>query len=161
MAENSIRIFAYVMNNKDVVKYCGENKKYTVRIYDENGSAVGEGEIVSFKVNGKANKVKTDKNGYTTCNINLKPKTYTITATFNNYTVSNKITVNPLLTFKKISYKKSIFKYSVKLINSKGKIVKNKKVKFKFLGKTYKIKTSKKGISTLKIKVKIKRGSHP
>ena len=151
IVENSIRIFAYVMNNKDVVKYYGENKKYTVRIYDENGSAVGEGEIVTFKVNGKTYKVKTDKNGYATCNINLKPKTYTITATFNNYTVSNKITVKPLLTFKKISYKKSIFKYSVKLINSKGKIVKNKKVKFKFLGKTYKIKTSKKGISTLNI----------
>ena len=42
--------------------------------------------------------------------------------------------------------------FSAKLVNSKGKVVKGKKITFKIKGKTYKVKTNNKGIATLKIK---------
>ena len=94
------------MENKNVVKYYGGSQKYTVRAYDDSGNPVGAGKIVTFKVNGKTYKVKTDKNGYASCKINLKPKTYTITATYGGFKVSNKIKVKPVLTAKNISKKK-------------------------------------------------------
>ena len=45
-------------------------------------------------------------------------------------------------------------------MNSKGKILKNKKITFKFKNKIYKVKTNKKGIATLKITKKYKVGKY-
>lgn len=42
----------------------GDGSKYTVRIIGDNGKFVGYGKIVTFKLNGKSYKVKTNKNGY-------------------------------------------------------------------------------------------------
>ena len=42
----------------------------------------------------------------------------------------------------------------------KGKALKNKKITFKIKGKSYKVKTNKKGIATLKLKLKLKVGKH-
>ena len=158
---NTIFIFLKLMENKNIVTYFGAKQVYKVRAYDDNGNPVGAGQIVTFKVNGKTYKIKTDKNGYATCKVNLKAKTYTITATFGGYKVSNKIVVKPVLTAKNISVKKGkIIKFKVKLVNTKGKSLKNKKITFKFKGKTYKVKTNKKGVATLKIKLKLKVGKY-
>ena len=87
------------------------------------------------------------------------PKTYIITATYKGYKVSNKVKVKPTLILKDKTVKKSkTFTYTVKLLNSKGKILKGKYVKVKFRGKTYKAKTNSKGIATYKIKVNSKLG---
>ena len=43
-------------------------------------------------------------------------------------------------------------KFTAKLLNSKGKILKSKTVTFKFKGKNYKRKTNGKGIATLSLK---------
>ena len=160
VAKNKIRVFAYIMGNTDVVKYFGANKNYKVRIYDDTGKVVGAGKVVKFKINGKTYSVKTDKNGYATCKLNFKPNTYTIKATYNKFTVSNRIVIKPVLIYKSISYKKSKLKFSVKLVNSKGKILKNKKIKFKFKGKIRKVKTNKKGIAKFVLKTKLKVGKH-
>ena len=53
VAKNSIRVFAYIMGNRDVVKYFGANKNYKVRIYDDSGKVVGAGKVVKFRINGK------------------------------------------------------------------------------------------------------------
>ena len=45
-------------------------------------------------------------------------------------------------------------------MNKNGKILKNKKIKFKFKGKTYKIKTNKRGKAILKITKKVKVGKY-
>ena len=85
--------------------------------------------------------------------ISLKPKTYTITAFYKDTTVSNKIVVKPLLTAKNISKKKAKkIKFQAKLVNTKGKPVKGKKIIFKVNGKTYKAKTNSKGIAKIYIK---------
>lgn len=160
-AYNTIFIFNKIMENKDITAYYGTTQSYKVRVYDDNGNPVGAGKVITFKVNGKTYKIKTDKNGYATCKVKLKPKTYVITATFGGYKVSNKIVVKPVLTAKSISVKKGkTIKFKAKLVNTKGKPLKGKKITFKFKGKIYKVKTNKKGIATLKLKLKLKVGKY-
>jgi uncharacterized protein YfaS (alpha-2-macroglobulin family) len=144
-----------------VTKYYGGSQTYKVRIYNEDGKAAGAGKVVQFKLNGKKYNVKTDKNGYAVCKLNLKPKKYTITAIYSGFKVSNKITVKPVLYAKGISVKKAKFiKFKVKLVKTNGKPFKGKKITFKFKGKSYKVKTNKKGFATLKITYKLKVGKY-
>lgn len=140
------------LSGNDVTMFFTDNKYYKVRLFDENGKAVGAGKIIKITVNGKSKNVKTDKNGYASFKISLNPKTYKITARYNHLTISNKIVVKQILKAKNISKKKSkTIKFKVTL--SKGKkALANKKIKIKFKGKTYKVKTNKKGVATLKIK---------
>lgn len=160
-AVNTIFVFNYLMENKDLTQLYGAKKTYKVRAYKDNGKPVGAGVVVKIKVNGVTYKVKTDKNGYAKLTINLKPKKYTITAEYKGFKVSNKVTVKPLLSAKNVSKKKSkTTKFSAKLVNSKGKIQKGKKVTFKIHGKKYTAKTNKKGIATVTIKISLKVGKH-
>lgn len=93
--------------------------------------------------------------------IDFQAGTYLVTAQYKNFLVANKIivklTVIPLTQFgaKKLS---KTFKFKVKLLNNKGKILKNKKVKVKFNKKTYAAKTNKKGIATFTLKTPLKNG---
>jgi hypothetical protein len=157
-ATNSIFIFLRLMENKDITKYYGDSQVYKVRAYDNNGNPAA-GKTVTFKVNGKTYKVKTDKNGYAKVKLNLKPKTYKITASFNGFKVSNKIKVKNVLSLSG-SVKKNKIKFKSKLVSSKGKALKGKKITFKFKGKTYKKKTNSKGIATLKLKMKLTAGKY-
>lgn len=158
---NTITIYYKIMGNKDVSNYYGAKTNYKVRIYTDGGKAVGAGKVVTFKINKKTYKVKTDKNGYAKLAIKLNPKKYTVTASYGGFKVSNKITVKNLLSAKNISKKKSkVTKFSAKLVNSKGKVVKGKKVTFKIHGKKYTAKTNSKGKATAKIKMNLGVGKH-
>ena len=158
---NKITIFNKLMENKDITNYFGAKSIYKVRAFDINGKAVGAGKIVTFKINGKTYKVKTDKNGYATLSLKLKAKSYVITAEFDGTRVSNKIIVKPVLTTKATFNKKTKkTKFTAKLVNTKGKVLKGKKITFKIKGKKYKVKTNKKGIAILNIKLKLKKGTH-
>ena len=140
--------------------YYGAGKYYQVRAYDDNGN-VAKGVEVVFTFNGKTYKVKTNSNGYAKLKISAKVGSYKITATYKNYKVSNKITIKNVLITKNMAVKKGkVLKFNVNLLNSAGKIQKNKKVTIKFKGKTYKVKTNSKGIATLKIKVNYKVGKY-
>ena len=150
---NVVNIVKRITNNKNINVYFTSAGYYKVRITGDDGKFVGAGEIVSIKVNGVIHKIKTDKNGYASFKINLNPKTYTVTAQYKGFKVSNKIVVKPLLTAKNLSKKKAKkIKFTAKLVNNKGKVVKGKKITFKIKGKTYKAKTNKKGIATIYIK---------
>ena len=149
------------MGNKDVTNYFGAKSTYKVRAYDENGKVVSAGKLVIFKVNGKTYRIKTDKKGYATLSVKLNPKQYVVIAQFNGTKVSNKITVKPVLTTKITSNKKTKkTKFSAKLLNSKGKILKGKKITFKIKGKKYTAKTNKKGWASINIKLKLKKGTY-
>ena len=103
----------------------------------------------------------TDSNGYASLKISLTPKTYTITATYNGYKVSNKITVKKtIIAYDKTVKKGKTIKFTAKLLSSSGKILKYKKLTIKFKGKTYKVKTNSKGIATLKITKKYRIGRY-
>jgi hypothetical protein len=149
------------MNNKDVSNYYGAKTNYKVRIYGNDAKPVGAGKVVTFKVNGKTYKIKTNKNGYATLAVKLPAKKYTVTASYNGFKVSNKITVKKVLSAKNISKKKTkTTKFKAKLVNSAGKVLKGKKITFKIDGKKYTAKTNKKGISTVTIKMTLKVGKH-
>ncbi len=112
-------------------------------------------------INGHTYNLKTDKNGYLSLTFNLAPKTYTITSQYNGFKTSNKITIKSTIVTKNIAVKQSKpIIYTVKLLNSSGKIIKNKYVKVTFKGKNYRIKTNSKGIATLKLKNKYKTGKY-
>ena len=156
----TLNVVARITGNKALTMYYGAGSSYQIRVYDDNGNAA-KGVEVTFKINGKTYSRTSNSNGYASLKIDnsFNPKTYTITATYKGYKVSNKITVKPTLICKDRTVKKSkTFKYTVKLLSNKGKILKNKYVTVKFKGKTYKAKTNSKGIATFKIKVNSKLG---
>lgn len=158
---NKIKIFKRLAGNRAVVQFYGANKNYKVRAYNDNGNPVGAGQIVKIRINGKTYNVKTNKYGWALFKIKLKPKTYTLTATYKGYKVSNKIKVKSTIITKNLSKKKSqTKKFTVKLVNKNGKILKNKKIIFKFKGKNYIAKTNKRGIAQFTLKSNLKVGNY-
>lgn len=159
--KTSLTIFNRIMENIDVTNYFGVKSTYKVRAFGIDGKPVGEGETVTFKVNGKTYTVKTNKNGYATLSVKLNPKQYVVTAEFNGTKVSNVITVKPVLTTKITSNKKTKkTKFTAKLVNTKGKALNGKKITFKINGKKYTTKTNKKGMASINIKLTLKKGTY-
>lgn len=156
----NIKVVKRITENKAITMYYGAGKVYKVKVFDDNGNIV-KGLKVTFTINNKKYTRTTDSNGYASLKISLKPAKYTVTAEYKGFKVSNKITVKSTIVSKdiKVKHGKQI-KFKVKLLNKKGKIVKNKKIVFKFKGKTYKVKTNKKGIAILKIAKKYKKGTY-
>ena len=159
-AQNIIYIYQYIMENNDVVKYYGGKEVYRIKVLDDFGNPVSKGQLVKFTINGKVYNVKTDDEGYAFIYLNLKPKSYTVSASYHNFNVYNKIIVKPVLTISKFTVKGKIIKFKVKLVNSKGKPWKGKKITFIFKSKKYNVKTNKKGFASVKIKKKLKIGRH-
>ena len=144
-----------ISSNRDVnVAYSGSGA-YKMLI-TENGKAVGAGEKVMISFNGKTVTVKTDARGYATfaINANLKPSTYTIKATYKGVSVSNKVKITQIIKASDKKVKKSAKATKVKISLNKvnGKYLVSKTLKIKFDGKTYNVKTNKKGVGTWKIK---------
>lgn len=157
---DEINVISRITGNKDLTMYFNNGASYKVRIRDDNGDFVGAGKTVKFTIKGKTYSRKTNSAGYAELKIALSAKTYTIKAEYNGFKVSNKIIVKPVLTAKNVSKKKTKkVKFSAKLVNGKGKPLKSKKITFKFKGKTYKIKTNKKGIASLTLS-NLKIGKH-
>ncbi len=145
-----------ITNNKNIKMLYSAKSPYKVLI-TKDGKAVGAGETVAIKFNGKTYNVKTDKNGYATLKIpNVKPKkaTYPITATYKGVTVKNTVKVNNIIkaSNKKVKKSKKVTKVKVSLKKVNKKYLKKKTIKIKFRGKTYKVKTNKKGVATWKVK---------
>ena len=158
---NSIRIFTRLDEHNDIKMYYGANKYYKVRVYDANGGVVGAGETVQIKFNGKIYVVKTNNQGYALFKINSKPKTYVIEASYGGYVVSNNITIKSTIITKDLYKKKSkTKKFKAKLLNTNGKKLKGKKIKFKFNGKIYVSKTNKNGIASIMIKSNLNVGKY-
>ena len=155
-----ITVVKRITENKAVTMYYGAGKLYKVRVCDDNGKFV-KNIKVAFKISGKTYYKYTDAKGYASFKITQKPGKYTIAAEYKGFRVSNKITVKTTLITKNIKVKKGkTIRFTAKLLNSKGKVLKNKKVTFKFKGKTYKVKTDKKGRAILKITKKYKKGKY-
>ena len=154
VSSNAPPVFA-LSENKNVAALYSAKATYKVLV-TRDGKAVGAGETVTFKYNGKTYTVKTDKNGYATLNLNtkVKVKKYTITATYKGIKVTNKVTINHVIKAgnKKVKKSKKVTKVKVSLKKVNGKYLKGKVLKIKFNKKTYKVKTNKKGIATWKVK---------
>ena len=147
-----------ITGNKNIAQYYGATKTYKIRLTNNNQPV--KGEIMTITIGKSTVNVKTDNEGYATLKLSLKAGKYTITATYKNVKVSNKITVKPTLITKNKKIKKGkTLKYTAKLLNKNGKPLKGKKITFKIKGKKYKAKTNKKGIAKIKVK-KLKAGKY-
>ena len=128
------------------VKVTSENAQIKVRI---NGKFV-KNTYVTFKIDNKSKKIKTNKNGIAT--ISLAPGKHTITATYKTAKATKTVNVH-VIKLKSVSVKKSAKKLVLTAVLKKGKaLLKDKKVTFKFNGKTYKAKTNKNGVAKVTIK---------
>ena len=155
----TIKVLKRITENKNLVMYYGAGSSYKVRVYDDYGR-IAKNVTVKFKINGKTYSRRTNSNGYAYLKISLKPKKYAISASYKGFVVKNNVTVKSTVITKNINKKKAkTIKYAAKLVNSKGKILKYKYIKFKFKSKTYKRKTNSKGIATLSLR-NLKRGKY-
>lgn len=156
----TIKPLTKITSNKDITKYYKASCQYKVRVYGADGK-IASNKRVKFTIGKNVYYRITDKNGYAILKISKKPGKYTVTAQFDKVKVKNKITIKTTLITKNVNKKfKKSGKFNVKVLNSKGKILKNKVVKVKFKGKTYKIKTNKNGIATFKIPKSLKVGKY-
>ncbi|MBP3791637.1 MAG: right-handed parallel beta-helix repeat-containing protein [Methanobrevibacter sp.] len=145
---------------KPVIKITAKNNAkvdygfgYKVRV-TQDGKSVGAGKVVTLKIAGKTLKAKTDKNGYATFNLAVKPKAYAVTVTYNKVSQKYKVTVKNVIKAKKLKVKKSAKKLKVKvtLKTSAKKPIAGKKVILKIKSKKLKAKTNKKGVAKFKVK---------
>ena len=157
IAYNKIKIYNRIMNNNDVTQNYCENKYYKAQAYTSEGNAVGAGETVSINLDGKTYNLKTDKNGYVSLKIDLKPGTYTLTASYGGVSVKNRIVVKSIITAKNLKVKKQASKVKIKVSLKKvnGKYMKSKKLTLKIKGKKITAKTNKKGVATFTLKKSI------
>ena len=155
----NIKVASRISQNKDMSVYYGSGSCYKVKVLNDYAK-LEKGLKVTFTINGKTYTAATDKNGIASFKINLNPKTYRITASYNGFKVTNTIKVKPTIVTKDVSAKKSrTFKFNAKLLNSKGQILKYKIVTFKVAAKTYKVKTNIYGVASLSLS-NLKVGKH-
>lgn len=160
ITRNIFSVKSYEISAKNLVKYYTSKDKFQISIRDGNGTpAVGA--VVKITFGKQTFDLATNSKGIVSLDTkDLNVGKYTIKAVCNSLSTSKKITVKPLLVTKNISVKKAKkVKFTAKLLNNKGKIVKNKKVTFKVDGKTIKAKTNSKGIATATL-TNLKVGKH-
>ena len=147
------------IQSKDLTRYYSKKTSFKVSVYDFSGKVVGK--EVKFKINKKNYYADTDDKGVATLKLKLKPGKYTIYTYYGKAKVKNKIIIKKTLITKNLIKKigKSA-KFKVKLLNSKAKAYKNQIVKIKFNGKTYKLKTNRKGIATFTVPENLKSGKY-
>ncbi len=146
--------------SSDMSKFYKASKQFKVRVYGVDGK-VAASKKVKFTINKKVYYANTDKNGYASLKINLKPGTYSVTTQYEDINVKNKIVVKSFLITKDISKKvKSSAKFYVKVLKTNGKVYPKRTVQIKFLGKTYKIITNSKGIAAFTVPKNLKVGKY-
>ena len=130
--------------------YYFDGSKFNVKVYGNDGKIVGANQIVVIKINKKAYKVKTNKNGVASFKIpnTVKPGTYALTATYAGQSIKKTVKAKQVLKANKLAVKKSAKKMVLKATLKNGnKAIKGKKITFKLNGKKYVVKTNKKGIA--------------
>ena len=128
------------------VKTSSTGAKMKVYINDK----LAKNTYVTFKVDKKTVKVKTDSNGF--ANIKLASGKHTIEASFKNSKASKSVMIYNVV-LKSVSIKKSAKKLVLHATVKLGKNpVKYKYVIFKFNGKKYLVKTNSKGIAKVTVK---------
>ena len=129
----------------NITKYYKGSTKYTATFLDLNGTPLAN-QDVNITVKGVSHTVKTNSNGVATLAIDLKPGTYNVVAT-NPVTGESLTTTFKILTTlsaKDISkvYKDSR-KFYAKFLNSNGKALAYKVVKFRVNGKHTKLRPTR------------------
>ena len=116
---------------------------------------------VTFIINNKQHSVNIGSKGVAVLKLKLKPGTYTITSKYASTSVKNKIVIKKSVFVKNVSKKyKKAGKFTVKVLNSEGRVQSKQSVKIKLNGKTYTAKTNSKGIATFNLSKSLKVGKY-
>jgi hypothetical protein len=154
MRTNLVTVIAHIVENKDLVKYYRNASQFTARIVLSNGSYAGEGEEVTFNINGVFYKRYTDANGYVTLNINLLPGEYIITSYYKDCRESNSVIVLPVLFTNDLKMKYMDGSYFVAhLLDGQGNPYPNQVVSYNVNGVFYNRLTDENGDSKLLIRL--------
>ncbi len=144
---------------KDTSVVYSASGKYQANIKDINGNAVTSGKVTFYILDGTKQILKKEadiKNGVATLSYKITQgvKTYKIKTVYNKASVTKKLTVKHIVSLKTVKVKKSAKKVTIQanLAKLNGKYLKNKKVTFKFNGKTYTAKTNSKGVAKVTLK---------
>ena len=152
LTSNNITVLSRLTENKNITMYEKNGTKYTVRVLDETGKAVGAGEKVTFNINGVFYTRTTDANGYTTINLNLNPGNYIIAAMYGDSTVANNIEILPRLVASDLVKKYGTpDQFKAQLLDGKGNPVVGEKITFNINGVLYNRPTDADGFAKLNI----------
>ena len=145
----------------DQSKYYKGSTKYKATFLTSQGKALAN-RNVNVKINGKSYTKKTNKNGFVSLPVNLKPGTYKIVSTdpVTGYKLTTTFKVLSTISASNLNkVQGDSRKFSIKFYKSNGKALVKKYVKLKLNGKTHNVKTNSKGIATLSLK-KLKKGTY-
>jgi hypothetical protein len=144
-----------------LVKVLGDGKYYTATFYDENNTPLTN-RNVNIIIDGIKYTYKTDANGKVKVSMELKPKSYLVTAInpqTGEYIEKTIKVLHPISKNKDLTtYFSSKSYFKVQILGADGKPVgAGKTVKFKVNGKIHSVKTNKNGYASLKISLKAKK----
>lgn len=150
--------------SKDVTRGYNSNYNYNVQILDLSGKGVGN-TAVDITVNGKVKRYTTDANGFITIPFSKLTANQVISAV---NPLNGEVSRNTIKVVSRFSGNKNInmyyydgTKFSVMVYGDDGKLVgANQVVTIKLNKKTYKVKTNKHGVASLKIPNTVKPGTY-
>ena len=134
---------------KGLTKFYTNNAPHYSTFYDKKGKLL-KNTAVKFKLNGKTYSVKTNKKGVAKLAVDLKPGNHIIESINpkTSETAASLITVKSILETRDLVMSENDgSKFTVKVLNSYGKVSPNKKVILNVNGKTYTSISDSKGIA--------------
>ena len=135
---NNIVVLATIVENRDITKYYKNATQYTVKVLGADGNPVGAGKTVTFNINGVMYKKQTNESSIAQLNINLAPGDYVITASYEEYKVSNNIKVLPVLSASDLEMKyMDGSKFKATLLDGQGRLYAEQKIQFNVNGVLY------------------------
>ena len=154
MASNNITVLSTVIENRDIIKYYRNATQYSVKVLGADGNPIGEGKLVSFNINGVVYQRQTNASSIAQLNINLPPGNYVITASYDGCSVSNDITVLPVLSASDLKMKyMDGSKFKATLLDGQGKPYAEQKIQFNVNGVLYSRTTDSNGQAELNIRL--------
>ena len=127
-----------------VSKYYGGSEKVTVNLTNYGNPVSGA--VVTLLFDGETYELTTDSNGMASFGPRLDPDVYSLQFSYDDLTVSSKLTVKT--TIKDVTANS---KASAIIYDTDGDVVKNKRVTFKIDGKEYYANTNDDGLVTLDV----------
>ena len=178
-SSSSLNIVVNQINDKVATEITGynltsvynEGKYITITLKDDLGNMMGNMPL-SIDFNGKTRSYRTDGNGQVKLSSeSLVPNSYVVKISFagDDKYQSSSFSVNLVVkkanaylfaSKKKFNAKTSVKKYKVTLKNNKNAAMKKVKVYLKVKGKTYVVKTNKKGQAIFKLKKLTRKGTY-
>jgi len=141
-----------LVTGNDISKTYKSSTQYTATFLNSDGTPLKNTDV-KFILNGKTYTKKTDSKGVARLELDLNVGNYVVYAVHPNGTnISNKIVVKHSVTASNLDkHYKSSKKFTATFYGTDGKVLAKKYIKFKYDGKTYKVKTNKKGKAQLAI----------